>query len=114
MLVTEDNRKLNCCYTLRLAALPIMLLVYMCFTHFASVKTYDIYTGLCNMSASKYLLSSDQTWSHKLKNILNNRKTANLLFRKLKLEFVMSMTSTCWRLFNMHSFDAILYNGVAM
>ena len=64
-------------------------------------------------SPSKYLLSSDQTWSYKLKYI-NIRKTANLLFRKLKLEFVMSMTSTCWRLFNMHSFDAILYNGVAM
>ena len=68
---------------------------------------------LCNMSASKYLLSSDQTQSYKLKYI-NSRKTANLQFRKLKLEFAMSMTSTCGRLFNMHSFDAILYNCVAM
>ena len=68
---------------------------------------------LCNMSASKHLLSSDQIWSYKLKYI-NNRKTANLLFRKLKLEFVMNMISTCWSLFSKHSFDAILYNGVAM
>ena len=64
---------------------------------------------LCNMSASQglimsCLLSSDQTWSYKLKYI-SSRKIANLQFRKLKLEFVMSMTSTCWRLFNMHSFD---------